>query len=117
MLAVARKSDCCRVLGPGCRAVIWFYGCSKNCEGCIAKTMNNSGIFNEYTPKELYEWVKALKDIEGISISGGEPLEQDLKELIDFLGMVKNDDRKLSIILFTGYTYKEIFDCPTKNAS
>ncbi|MBR4570361.1 MAG: radical SAM protein [Candidatus Riflebacteria bacterium] len=114
MLKIARKTECCKVLGPGDRAVIWFYGCSRNCDGCIAKSMNHSEIFAECTPEDLYEWVKNCNNIEGLSISGGEPLEQNIDDLIVFLKKVKSDSRKLSVILFTGFTYDEIVQSELK---
>lgn len=108
MLTIARKTEYCQVLGPGVRAVIWFHGCSRNCDGCIAKSMNLSENFDVCTSEELYEWVVSCNNIEGVTISGGEPLEQNLEELILFLQKVKNDSRNLSVILFTGFTYDEI---------
>ena len=114
MLKVARKTECCKVLGPGNRAVIWFYGCSRNCDGCIAKSMNLSEDFEECTPEDLCKWVSSCNEIEGISISGGEPLEQNLDDFIAFLQKVKSDSRKLSIILFTGFTYNEIVQSKIK---
>jgi anaerobic ribonucleoside-triphosphate reductase activating protein len=114
MLKIARKTECCKVLGPGNRAVIWFYGCSRNCDGCIAKSMNLSEDYEECTPEELYKWVLSCDKIEGISISGGEPLEQNSNELIDFLRKVKSDSRGLSIIVFSGFIYKEIEKGPCK---
>lgn len=108
MLKVARKTEKCRVLGPGNRAVIWFHGCSRNCEGCIAKTMNFSTDYDTVSAEKLYEWISLCNDIEGISISGGEPLEQNLEDLVIFLSLVKSDPRNLSVIMFTGFLYKEI---------
>ena len=114
MLKIARKTECCRVLGPGDRAVIWFFGCSRNCDGCIAKSMNLSEKYEECTPEDLYEWVKSCGNIEGLSISGGEPLEQNIDELTAFLQRVKSDSRNLSIILFTGFIYDEIVQSKIK---
>ena len=108
MLKVARKTEFCKVLGPGCRAGDWVYGCSRNCDGCIAKSMNLSENFELFTPEKLYEWVLSCKNIEGISISGGEPLEQNLEDITAFLQKVKTDSRNLSVILFSGFTYDEI---------
>lgn len=108
MLKVARKTESSKVLGPGNRAVVWFHGCSRNCDGCIAKSMNLSNDYEECTADNLYEWVLSCNNIEGISISGGEPLEQNLEDLTSFLQKVKNDSRNLSVILFTGFTYDEI---------
>ena len=114
MLKIARKTECCKVLGPGSRAVICFHGRSRNCDGCIAKSMNLSEDFEEYTAEKLYEWLSYCNNIEGISISGGEPLEQNIKELTSFLHMVRRDSRNLSVILFTGFTYDEIVQSSKK---
>lgn len=100
------------MLGPGKRAVIWFHGCSRECPGCIAKEMNESIIFDEYSPSALYEWVCSCDGIEGITLSGGEPLEQDKEALIEFLELVRNDSRNLGIICYTGYRLEEISSSP-----
>ena len=76
--------------------------------------MNLSEDYEECTPEELYKWVLSCDKIEGISISGGEPLEQNSNELIDFLRKVKSDSRGLSIIVFSGFIYKEIEKGPCK---
>ena len=115
MLKIARKTGYCKVLGPGGRAVVWFHGCSRNCDGCIARSMNLSADFEECTSEELYNWILSCNTIEGVSISGGEPLEQNLEELTAFLQKLKNDSRNLSVILFTGFTYDEIVSSPRKD--
>ncbi len=108
MLTVARKTDNCRVLGPGKRAVVWFHGCTRSCPGCIARSMNESQDYETSSAIELYNWIKTCKDIEGVSLSGGDPLQQNIFELIEFCHLIKSDPRNLSIILFTGYTMEEI---------
>jgi pyruvate-formate lyase-activating enzyme len=83
MLYVARKKAFCNALGPGTRSVIWFYGCSKCCHGCIAGTMNEADEYESYTPEQLAEWVLDNNEIEGITLSGGEPMLH--KNFCDFL--------------------------------
>lgn len=56
---------------------------------------------------ELYNKIVSLKDsIEGITISGGEPLEQPgaLAELVQKIRETTN----FSIIVFTGYEWNEL---------
>ena len=108
MLHVARRKADCRVLGPGTRAAIWFYGCSRHCPGCIAAAMNTSGVFDSETPESLYEWVRNCQGIEGITLSGGEPFEQDREALRDFLRRVRADERELGVICFSGFTLEEL---------
>jgi anaerobic ribonucleoside-triphosphate reductase activating protein len=52
--------------------------------------------------------------IDGITISGGEPLDQ-APELADLLEALK-EEISLPILLFTGYTLEEISDDPDKEA-
>ena len=65
-------------LGPGNRLVIWTIGCSKHCFNCA-----NPELWEKNPKKEIdiYELVKIIKQsvgtqtIEGITITGGDPLE------------------------------------------
>lgn len=105
-LKVARIKNISRVLGPGERTVIWFYGCSKKCPGCIAQSMNSSGEFYEYTPKDLATLVLDIPNTHGITISGGEPFEQDATALGEFLSLVQQAGK--SIICYSGMRYEDI---------
>ncbi len=115
MLRYSRKKEHCHVLGPGDRAVIWFHGCSKNCPGCIAREMNNSTEETSLSPEELYTWLKGIEGIEGVTLSGGEPFEQNPEDLAVFLKMIKESPQNLSVIIFTG-KYLEDIKCDEKLA-
>ena len=107
-LRVARIKSRSRVLGPGDRTIIWFYGCSKKCPGCIAQSMNSSGEFHEYLPEDLASIVLNIQFTHGITISGGEPLEQDIPALKEFLSRVRLAGK--SIICYSGMKYEDIRD-------
>ena len=107
LLKVDRIQEKTGVLGPGIRAVIWFHGCFRHCPGCIAAGMNKSQDFTEYTVDELFQKVASVEGIEGLTISGGEPLMQDLDELYEFLMLVRQKTA-LSVMLYTGYLLQEI---------
>ncbi len=62
---------------------------------------------------ELVNEIKSTPLIEGITISGGEPLDQ-AKIVFELIKKVK--ELKLTIVLFTGYTKSEIQNNPLKNA-
>jgi anaerobic ribonucleoside-triphosphate reductase activating protein len=97
--------------GPGQRAVIWLQGCSIRCPGCF-----NTGThdFNEGTLVEVEELFRRIMDIgitiEGITVSGGEPLDQR-GPLLDLLKQIR-EKTDLSTILFTGYSWDEIQHFP-----
>jgi anaerobic ribonucleoside-triphosphate reductase activating protein len=93
------------VNGPGTRAVIWVQGCPIRCEGCF------NTDFWSFTPKilvpvsQLEERIAALKNIEGVTFSGGEPFAQAdslarLGELVQIAG--------LSVITYTGFSYDQV---------
>ena len=107
ILRVERRAEACRVLGPGVRAAVWFHGCSRGCAGCIAVEMNQSEESENWRADELAAWVKGCVGIEGVTLSGGEPLEQDLGALGEFLHLVKSDGR-LGVIMFTGYRLEKL---------
>ncbi|MDR2763286.1 MAG: radical SAM protein [Planctomycetaceae bacterium] len=109
MLRVIRKKAFCRALGPGCRSVIWFYGCSRSCLGCIADSMNKSNKYESYEPYQLAEWVINNQGIEGITLSGGEPFEQPKKSLEQFLKSIRKNSN-LSILCYTGNRYEKLID-------
>lgn len=110
-LHVDRIQEKTNALGPGCRAVVWFHGCSRGCPGCIAAEMNRSDEFELYTPLQLADRVCAIEGIEGITLSGGEPLEQPADALAEFLRLVR-DRTGLSIMLYTGYSLDELKRMP-----
>ena len=86
-LTIARLKRKTKVLGPGIRAVVWTHGCSGNCLNCIATEMNQSEYHLEFTAIELYEWVRTIDGIDGITVSGGEPFEQDIETFSLFLSL------------------------------
>ena len=102
MLNIYRIENNNPIYGPGKRTVIWFRGCSLHCKGCINPELWNR---NQSAYKSVDEVLNLITD-EGVTLLGGEPLEQEnLEELIDKL---KNQNK--SIILFTGYSIKTYDD-------
>nr|MDO8117549.1 4Fe-4S single cluster domain-containing protein [Candidatus Sigynarchaeota archaeon] len=104
-LNVARIIPASYVNGPGKRAVIWFQGCMKHCEGCFNPTLWSPEKRYLLTPQELYAKIKIEPGIEGVTLTGGEPMIQH-KDLVPFLELVKKDG--LSVICFTGLSMAEI---------
>lgn len=95
------------VLGPGRRCVIWFHGCSLDCPGCIAYEMNRSVAAHEYSAEELCDRVFAIDNIEGITLSGGDPMDQPLNALLQFVQTIKAES-DLSVMCYTGRTMSEL---------
>jgi anaerobic ribonucleoside-triphosphate reductase activating protein len=94
------------IYGPGCRFVIWVQGCSIHCKGCWNKEMWSFKTKNEISVSELMKRISnEASTIEGITILGGEPLDQ-FDEILELLKHCKNI--QLSTMLFTGYEMTEI---------
>lgn len=100
-----------RANGPGTRAVVWTQGCSLACRGCFNPETHASNGGEEIDVADLVARIRALGDrISGVTISGGEPLQQ----ADGLLPLVKKlrDESKLSLILFTGFSWHEILRMP-----
>ncbi len=101
--------------GPGARFVIWTQGCSLGCPGCFnPETHANTQVTGMACRiDELMARIcEAASNIEGITISGGEPLEQPdaLQELLKRVRTQTN----LGVILFSGFSMAEIQAVPSR---
>lgn len=94
--------------GPGLRFSIWVQGCSIKCPGCC-----NPGMFAPSGGEEkdvdevfrLIEWWQKRAPLEGVSILGGEPFEQD--EALAVLCKRVQEEFVLSVMVFTGYELED----------
>lgn len=96
--------------GPGFRFVVWVQGCSLGCKGCFNPETHS--LASEMRPvTDVVEEVLATPGIEGVTVTGGEPLEQPAA-LAAFARQVR-DRTKLSVIVLTGYSRDEILADPS----
>ena len=99
------------VNGPGKRAVVWVQGCTLNCPGCFNPQTHPAMVGKEWPVDRLVKTIAGSKSgIEGLTISGGEPLQQ-LRPLVELTRKVKTQTG-LSILLFSGFTWEEIHRIP-----
>lgn len=92
--------------GPGFRAVVWFQGCTLNCEGCFNPASHTTNNVQIKPITQLAGEILSLPDIEGITISGGEPFQQP-EALHELLKLVKQNSN-ISVILLSGFSLPEI---------
>ena len=94
--------------GPGVRTSVFVTGCSLNCKGCFNKEYQNKLAGKEWTKKQEDLVVSFLKlnYVNGLSILGGEPLEQD-EFLLNLLKRVKKEVKK-TIWLWSGYCFENL---------
>ncbi len=105
---------CSLANGPGRRAVAWLQGCSLGCPGCFNPETHAVQGGQQVSVEWLFERIAAIKDIEGLTISGGEPLQQ-MRPLLALLTRVRAET-SLSVLLFTGYTFDEVQRMPASRA-
>jgi len=96
-----------RANGPGTRLAIWLQGCTLGCPGCFNPETHpvQAGIHIAVDDLFLTIWT-ARAEFEGITISGGEPLQQR-RPLLQLLRRVRQETG-LTVIVFTGYEWGEI---------
>ncbi|MFE9632015.1 4Fe-4S single cluster domain-containing protein [Streptomyces sp. NPDC006463] len=106
-LSVARRLDRCTVLGPGARAVIWVQGCPLRCRGCVAAETLPFDGGTAYSVAELADWLCGLPDIEGVTLSGGEPFSQ-AAGLAALLDEVRSRRPEFSAMAYSGFRYEAL---------
>jgi anaerobic ribonucleoside-triphosphate reductase activating protein len=91
--------------GPGQRFVIWVQGCPFRCNGCSNETFLEFRPARQMSVSALAERILAHRDIEGVTLSGGEPMSQaeGLAALVSELRSAG-----LSVVCFSGYTLQEL---------
>ncbi|MBI5244090.1 MAG: radical SAM protein [Elusimicrobia bacterium] len=109
-LRVGRTLERSSANGPGERFVVWVQGCSLACPGCFNPELSDPGGGTEVRVQELAERINKTAGIRGLTLSGGDPLEQ--AEAV--LELLKRLDRRLDVVLFTGFTPQEIASDPAK---
>lgn len=101
------------VNGPGRRFVIWTQGCLRRCHGCFNTHLMDPAGGYFISIEELYHQITSIPDIEGISVSGGEPFLQAsvIYELVQKIKKMTD----LTILVFTGMTIDELHQEPVIN--
>jgi anaerobic ribonucleoside-triphosphate reductase activating protein len=104
-----RLEPASRANGPGLRAVIWVQGCALGCPGCFNPETHPMRGGEIWPVDKLAERIIELSEIhklEGLTISGGEPLHQH-RALARLLQVIRGKTN-LSILVFTGYDWEEL---------
>ena len=94
-------------LGPGKRIVIWFAGCSKKCKGCSNPELwekNQKYKISVENVKKIIHKLINQNQVDGITLTGGDPLEQSTEEMAELL----KEFNEFDILLYTGYEYNQI---------
>lgn len=95
--------------GPGVRVTLWVSGCSLHCSGCHNPQtwdFNAGKPFDEAAKEELFEALNKPY-IQGVTFSGGNPLERPY-EIFTLTNEIRSKFPNKDIWLYSGYTYDEI---------
>ena len=114
LLNVSATMSRSRANGPGVRAVIWVQGCTIGCPGCYSAPTHPHSSNSLVEPSEVVEWIRSIPDIDGITISGGEPFEQ-AAALVDIIGQMKRVRPELTVFIFSGHEYQTLLQSEEKS--
>jgi anaerobic ribonucleoside-triphosphate reductase activating protein len=97
-------------LGPGRRLGIWFQGCSLHCAGCVSADtwrFRDSQTTVDDVLGQIAPW---LAECDGVTISGGEPFEQEeaLHELLRAIGQ----SWQVNVLVYSGFPWERIERSP-----
>lgn len=97
--------------GPGFRTSLFVSGCNNHCKGCFNTETWDFNYGSPYTQEVQEHIVKSIMSpqIDGLSILGGEPMDE--KNVATIHNLVK-EVRELcpdkNIWIYTGYTFEEL---------
>jgi anaerobic ribonucleoside-triphosphate reductase activating protein len=96
--------------GVGIRTSLFVSGCTHRCKGCFNTAYKdfNYGTKWDKTAKETFLAYATNQNVHGVTILGGEPMDQIMdNDLLDLLSTLKQETDH-TIWLYSGYTFEEI---------
>jgi anaerobic ribonucleoside-triphosphate reductase activating protein len=97
------------VLGHGRRVGIWLQGCSIRCPGCCSRDTWEAAPDSATTVAAVLAWIdeRPLAEIEGFTLSGGEPFDQPeaLAALVHGLRERYGAGRERDLLVYSGYPW------------
>ena len=96
--------------GPGVRVSLFVSGCTHHCEGCFNKEAWNFNFGKPFTDEVIDDIIEYMKPdyIKGITLLGGEPLEQTNQQgLLPLLRKIDHIYPEKNIWCFTGYDFEK----------
>ena len=96
--------------GPGVRVSLFVSGCTHHCEGCFNKETWDFNFGKPFTDEVIDDIIEYMKPdyIKGITLLGGEPLEQTNQQgLLPLLRKIDHIYPEKNIWCFTGYDFEK----------
>jgi len=112
-LLLSRAHHPVTVLGYGRRVGIWTQGCRIRCAGCVSRDTWAADPQAAVDDTELLDWIRSLPEdeVDGITISGGEPFDQPaaLEHLLDgLLSWRRQRTRPADLLCYSGYPLRRL---------
>jgi anaerobic ribonucleoside-triphosphate reductase activating protein len=98
-----------RANGPGLRAVVFFQGCSIGCPGCWnpeTHPFRGAEVAVDAVGQEVLR-ARAQQALEGVTFSGGEPMQQ-ADSLLAVIQGLRRQATELSFGMFSAYAEHEL---------
>ena len=112
-IALSRLHYPVTALGPGRRIGLWAQGCSIGCPGCISRDTWPALDDSRVEIAAVVQWCRDRGgDVDGITISGGEPFEQPqaLNALLIQLDTWRRGrDRAIDFLCYSGQPWKRLY--------
>ena len=97
--------------GLGWRAVLFVSGCPHHCPGCHNKEAQDFNYGEEFNEEEILKRIKENSILNGITISGGEPLcKENIPGVLKFIKDVKAIRPEFNVWCYSGYTLDQLID-------
>ena len=97
--------------GLGWRAVLFVSGCPHHCPGCHNKEAQDFNYGEEFNEEEILKRIKENSILNGITISGGEPLcKENIAGVLKFIKDVKEIRPEFNVWCYSGYTLDQLID-------
>ena len=97
--------------GLGWRAVLFVSGCPHHCPGCHNKAAQDFNYGEEFNEEEILKRIKENSILNGITISGGEPLcKENIPGVLKFIKDVKEIRPEFNVWCYSGYTLDQLID-------
>ena len=105
--------DCAN--GSGIRITIFVSGCKHKCKGCHNKEtwdFESGTPFDIETQNAIFSKIAGAEYIEGITLSGGDPMYH-AEELLFFIKKYRQLFPEKTLWLYTGFVYEEVLKDPS----
>ena len=106
MLKIYNFIESTKALGPYNRFALWTQGCPFSCDGCMTPDSQSLDGGVRISIEEMTQTILNTSNIEGITISGGEPFLQ-AEALYCLLSLVR-EKRDFGVIVYTGFTLEQL---------